>query len=1038
MNRRKFLKQAAKVGASLGVTESFLGQENVATASEGQPGQNAGRTSGKNGRAKFAEGQSALTSLVSLDGEWRLATDPENVGRSKQWFAGPVSEARVTTVPEAIQVVFPGYHGVVWYWRDFDPQSHPHKGGRYLLRFWAVDYLADVWVNGVHVGGHEGGETPFILDITDAVKLNLSNRLAVRVLNPGNEPIDGIVLAETPHQHKRIPFRNGLVYDFGGIMQPVELLTTPAVRVEDLFVQTNWKTGEIRVQLNIRNAFRKTTQGHLQITVAPAATGETLLVSHQQQELKPGDTLIDTQVQVENPHLWDLASPFLYRVTARVQADQMEGADEVSVRCGFRDFRVVNGYFRLNGKRVFLRSSITLNHCPVGFRLPPPQTPDLLRRDMIYSKASGFNTVRFAVGTAYPYQLDLCDEIGLMAYEETYGADSFQDSPKMKERFDRSLAEMIRRDRNHPSITMWELLNETGDGPVFRHAVESLPLVRSLDKTRLVMLSSGRFDSDLGIGSVSNPGGTEWEHVWGKEAPGAGHGPKWTEGGYPSPPGVGSFHSYPGTPLTPEANRMIRTLGQGTKPVFLAEYGIGSLKDVVHEARMYEQVGASPDLEDYKFMQSMAAGLTADWKRLGMDSVYAFPEDMLRECQRQMSRYRRFAFDLIRSNPKLCGYDLTAMLDGAMSGGGVWRFWRDWKPGVMDAMQDGWCPLRWCLFVEPMHSYAGRDFRVEAVLANEDVLRPGEYASKFRICGPAGIAWERQAVARIPQTTPGQDGPLALPVLNAEVKVNGPTGVYELVANMEQGGAPMGRARPFYLSDPASLPRLNQAVTVCGIEEGPDAWLKRHGLTSERMDGSAPARREIILVGDLSRGGGDGSTWRELARRMARGSTVLFLSSAAFEREKDSVGWLPLVKKGRCYKFHDVSIYHKECVAKAHPIFDGLQAKGVMDWDYYGALIPRDVFDGQETPDDLAAAAFAVGHGDAPAGYASGTLLGAYRFGEGRFILNTIPILDNLDTHPAADRLLLNLVNFAADSVGKPLAEAPSNFNAQLQAISYL
>jgi len=125
-------------------------------------------------------------------------------------------------------------------------------------------------------------------------------------------------------------------------------------------------------------------------------------------------------------------------------------------------------------------------------------------------------------------------------------------------------------------------------------------------------------------------------------------------------------------------------------------------------------------------------------------------------------------------------------------------------------------------------------------------------------------------------------------------------------------------------------------------------------------------------------------------------------------------------------------------VSKAHPIFDGLQAKGVMDWDYYGPLIPRDVFDGQETPDDLAAAAFAVGHGDASGGYASGTLLGAYRFGEGRFILNTLPILDNLDAHPAADRLLLNLVNFAADSVVKPLADVPSNFNAQLQAISYL
>src|SRR5262249_12548301 len=153
---------------------------------------------------------------------------------------------------------------------------------------------------------------------------------------------------------------------------------------------------------------------------------------------------------------------------------------------------------------------------------------------------------------------------------------------------------------------------------------------------------------------------------------------------------------------------------QGTKPVFLAEYGIGSLKDVVHEARMYEQVAGSPDLEDYKLMLAMADGLAADWKRLGMDGVYAFPEDMLRDCQRQMSRYRRFAFDLIRSNPQLCGYDLTAMLDGAMSGGGVWRFWRDWKPGVMDTMQDGWWPLRWCLFVEPTHGYVARRFKVEA------------------------------------------------------------------------------------------------------------------------------------------------------------------------------------------------------------------------------------------------------------------------------------------------------------------------------------
>jgi hypothetical protein len=607
----------------------------------------------------------------------------------------------------------------------------------------------------------------------------------------------------------------------------------------------------------------------------------------------------------------------------------------------------------------------------------------------------------------------------------------------MKERFDRSLAEMILRDRNHPCVTMWELLNETDDGPVFRHAVESLQLVRSLDDTRLMMLSSGRFDSDLSIGSVSNPGGTRWEHVWGKEAAGASKGPKWTMGGVPSPPGVGSFHYYPGVPPTPESNQIIRTLGQGTKPVFFAEYGTGSLKDVIYEARMYEQVGARPDLEDYELMHSMAERFVADWNRFGMDGVYPFPEDMLRESQRRMARYRLLGFNLIRSNPQICGFDLTAMLDGAMAGGGVWRFWRDWKPEVMDAMQDGWWPLRWCLFVEPPHSYLGRTITVEAVLANEDVLRPGEYPVRFRIWGRKGIMWERQAMARIPQPTNGAEGPFAVPVLRQEIVVSGPPGAYELVANMDRGGAPLGRTLRFFASDAAALPKLDQIATIWGIENQVEDWLKAHGVTCERFRSVAPDRREIILVGDLSKSSEPASRWSDLARRMARGSVVVFLSPFAFQDGKDNVRWLPLSKKGRFYRFHEVSIYHKECVAKAHPIFEGLQAGGIMDWDYYGPLIPHHVFDGQDTPDESVAAAFGVGQGDAVVGYASGILVGSYKFAEGRFLLNTLPLLNHVDAHPSADRILLNLVNYAAGFVKKPLGELPSDFDVQLKSIGY-
>ena len=162
------------------------------------------------------------------------------------------------------------------------------------------------------------------------------------------------------------------------------------------------------------------------------------------------------------------------------------------MRCGFRDFRFENGAFRLNGRRIYLRCSHTGNCCPIGLEMP--HDPDFLRRDLLNAKVMGFNAIRFIAGVAKRYQLDLCDEIGLMVYEEAYAAWCLADSPKMAERYDESILGMVRRDRNHPSVTMWGLLNETPDGPVFRHAVSVLPALRQLDDSRMVMLNSGRWD----------------------------------------------------------------------------------------------------------------------------------------------------------------------------------------------------------------------------------------------------------------------------------------------------------------------------------------------------------------------------------------------------------------------------------------------------------------------------------------------------------------------------------------------------------------
>ena len=263
----------------------------------------------------------SATQMLSLDGPWLLAVDPENVGLSGQWWTAPRPEAKATKVPWIIQDAFPGYHGVAWYWKEFEGPVNPYQEGRTLLRFWQVDYKCDVWLNDTVVGSHEGGESAFVFDVTGIVKPGQTNRLAVRVLNPTHEPVDGIVLNETPHRNKALPYRSGSAWNQGGIWDSVEVLTVPQAWVEDLFVRPDWKTGEIRVQANIRSAGPAPAKSRVQFSVAPAATGETLTTTCLEPELKPGNTLVETTLKVEQHRLWDLDEPYLYRVTARLSLD---------------------------------------------------------------------------------------------------------------------------------------------------------------------------------------------------------------------------------------------------------------------------------------------------------------------------------------------------------------------------------------------------------------------------------------------------------------------------------------------------------------------------------------------------------------------------------------------------------------------------------------------------------------------------------------------------------------------------------------------
>ena len=310
--------------------------------------------------------------LQPLSGSWRIALDPGDTGRGERWFLGePGGERQDTLVPGSIQQVFPGQHGVAWYWRTFAPARLAAPGERALLRFHAVDYLGDVWLNGQYLGGHEGGETPFSLDATDALRHG-ENLLAVRVLNPTDTPIDGIVLEQTPHRNqdadRGLPPR-----------QPAELRRDRAARGvlagaggahhRRLRAPGSGGPGEIDGDRDGAQRYARPRQGGGAIWwPARRRPHEVLATAAAHPDRRAGarrSARRGCSCRGIASGAWTIPISTGSRVRATARgADGTAYHHEQAVRCGFRDFRVVDGYFRLNGKRLFLRSTHTGNHFP--------------------------------------------------------------------------------------------------------------------------------------------------------------------------------------------------------------------------------------------------------------------------------------------------------------------------------------------------------------------------------------------------------------------------------------------------------------------------------------------------------------------------------------------------------------------------------------------------------------------------------------------------------------------------------------------------
>ncbi len=952
---------------------------------------------------------------LELNHGWLLAIDPENKGKENGMAKAICPDAKPAPVPGIIQQVYTSYHGVAWYYLRIteDTLLTPASDERLVLHFGAVDYASELFIDGIRVLAHEGAEDEFEVDVTNFLKIG--SLIALRVINPvSDRDIDGLVMHLTPHRNKVDgAFHPGACYNSGGIMLPVTLCLHRALRVSDCFVRADWKSGEVDLEITLSSLLEKEADAILTLACRLSEANLNQVEKTVVITANTGQTTFHLSFAISDFKLWDIDSPNIYELSLTVESETTNAA-AYATHFGFRDFRLINSYFYLNGRRIFLKSAHTGNHLPEGLALPAPSMPELEFKDFQLSKAAGFNCIRFIATQATPRQLDYCDRLGLMVYQETYASWLLGNNPRAKEMYDASILAEIKRDRNHPSITIWGMLNETIVSDAHNAAIDILPRVRELDDTRLVLFSSGRFDlshganwynpdsvPDTTLGSAANPESSVWENVWGVDGiP--------FDQITPVDNGVdgyrfytGDYHNYPAHPHTDKTIRHMRTYAHDTKPTFISEYGVGSLLNVIDHCLEYEHRGTDPTAPDYLLMRSIADRYISDFNRLGFDRTYAMPEDLLRDSEKYNALSRTDGMDIIRANPRFVGYNMTGLLDHAICGEGPYTLFRRIKPENYDAISEGFAPLRFCLFFEiagkqnqGCHIYSGTPLTLEAVLADEDTLADGEYTAVFAVTDENGAPYYKTE-RRFTSPVIGEDGlrQMAYPLMKETVSLPLAPGKYFFRAYLKNGGCPVACEKSFFVSARPEV-LIDKKIAAIGLPAKVSDHLQSLGVTL-----TDPEEASVILVGSIDKSKGFG-----ILALTETGKRTVFLDPDALRTENGYGEFLPLPD----YRVEpeQIWLYHSEAAFQVDPFLTGMKT-GFCDWRYYFGMIPTVGLTTSRTPDRCAAAHFYVG---GPGEYHCSQILSVFDHGKGELVISTAPILATLTSSPTADRLLINLL----------------------------
>lgn len=564
---------------------------------------------------------------LSLDGDWDFRHEADAAWRSAR-------------VPGPWQAQFPELalsFGRATYRRRFDlPDAWTER--EVALRFQAVCEIARVRVNGREVAYHEGGYLPFEA-VIPAELLRPTNEVEVEVILPDGSRGGGVPdFAEIPHG------KQSWYGPQGGIWQSVSLEARNPAHIRSIRLDPLWPEG----RLDIRATLARPVRGTLSLEVRDGA-GALVLA----ETVDVGGEAFRHALALDRPEPWSPERPTLYTLHATLSVDGV-ATDTVSETFGFRHIEAKDGFLHLNGRPLYLRGALDQDYYPDGSVTAP--SLHLLEDQLRKAKAMGLNCLRVHIKVPDPRYYEVADRLGMLVWTEIPNVETW--TPDSAARLRATLEGMLARDRNHPSIIIWTLINEDW-GTRLRESAEQRAWLGALydwlkaeDPLRLVVDNSACFPNvhvktdidDYHYYRSVLDRREEWQAL------------------------TNEFAARPAWSFSRE-KEAVRT---GKEPLIVSEFGVWGLPD---PALLRGDDGRDPWWMPIGAVWGEGAavpqGIEVRFSEVGLDTVFGSLGNFVEAAQWHQFHNLKAEIEVLRAAQPIGGYVVTELTDVHWEGNGL-------------------------------------------------------------------------------------------------------------------------------------------------------------------------------------------------------------------------------------------------------------------------------------------------------------------------------------------------------------------------------